>query len=815
VKTIGKILCIAGALAVPNAHAEILPTAVPGHFDWVGNYVTGEALYAECVSLVTSIHANVATWCGSKAVTVAPDSYTSIIGGWIVQSGNNPSYYLSAYACKDSEKIRYFNDSYKCMGITKVTTATPSNPKNNGPSCPDQPSCGNPITIGPGNKVQQEVDYQDQSAGLPLSLTRTYNYGQNSIVGVAGSFGSYWTHQIDRKVQLLTTQVSVNCYTRNDSNVMFCENAPVSNTPQSLSATRPDGKVYVFLRSGNTWVADADVNERLSAQYGVDGVTPEEWTLTTVQGDIEKYDVNGRLTSITARTGVSQRFTYSEGSTNDTSVARLPADAPICPNVQAGVAIKAGLLVCVTDNWNRQIQFEYDSQGRVVKAHDPANQVYMYSYDGATGGCVQDGGVNRACTAGNLTQVTFPDGKTKTYHYNERARINDGTSCGVSNNISPTYGHLVNALTGITDENGVRYASWNYTCHGSVVGSEHAGGVEKVSVFYGTRAVDGSQTNTVTSYLGTVANPITMVRNYHFKLIQGVAKNDSLDQPCVGCEGMMARTYDTNGNVKTSKDWNGNLSNYSYDLARNLETSRTEAVGSSVARTITTEWHPTLRLRTRLAEPLRITTFSYDANGNVTSKSIQPTFDSNGAQGFNAQPNGVARSWTYVYNELGQVTSMTGPLNAKTNYTYDSEGRLAAVKIAEGNITSLDNYDANGRVGRITDPNGLVTDLTYTPRGWLAASSTGGEMTSYEHDGVGQVTKVTLPDGAWVSYSYDPAHRLIGISDRNGNSITYTLDLVGNRISEQVKGAGGVLARQVTRAYNTLNRLTQVTGAQQ
>ena len=36
--------------------------------------------------------------------------------------------------------------------------------------------------------------------------------------------------------------------------------------------------------------------------------------------------------------------------------------------------------------------------------------------------------------------------------------------------------------------------------------------------------------------------------------------------------------------------------NYTFDATRNLETSRTEANGTPSARTITTQWHPTLRL---------------------------------------------------------------------------------------------------------------------------------------------------------------------------------------------------------------------------
>lgn len=75
--------------------------------------------------------------------------------------------------------------------------------------------------------------------------------------------------------------------------------------------------------------------------------------------------------------------------------------------------------------------------------------------------------------------------------------------------------------------------------------------------------------------------------------------------------------------------------------------------------------------------------------------------------------------------------------------------------------------------------------------------------------------KVTFPDGSYVAYTYDDAHRLTDVSDGMGNSIAYTLDLQGNRISEASKDATGALARQVSRVYDSLNNLQQQTGGVQ
>ncbi|MCW7542163.1 RHS repeat protein, partial [Aquabacterium sp. A7-Y] len=64
-------------------------------------------------------------------------------------------------------------------------------------------------------------------------------------------------------------------------------------------------------------------------------------------------------------------------------------------------------------------------------------------------------------------------------------------------------------------------------------------------------------------------------------------------------------------------------------------------------------------------------------------------------------------------------------------------------------------------------------------------------------------------------YSYDDAHRLTGLKDGLGNSVTYTLDNAGNRTKEEIKDPAGVLMRNMTRAYDALGRLKTVTGGLQ
>ena len=70
------------------------------------------------------------------------------------------------------------------------------------------------------------------------------------------------------------------------------------------------------------------------------------------------------------------------------------------------------------------------------------------------------------------------------------------------------------------------------------------------------------------------------------------------------------------------------------------------------------------------------------------------------------------------------------------------------------------------------------------------------------------------PDGSWIGYEYDAAHRQIPVLDNQNNRIEYTLDNAGNRIAENVRDPSNALVRQLTRVMDALGRVQQTTGRQ-
>jgi YD repeat-containing protein len=398
----------------------------------------------------------------------------------------------------------------------------------------------------------------------------------------------------------------------------------------------------------------------------------------------------------------------------------------------------------VTDYAGRQINFTYDVAGRVATMIDSKGGSYSYSY-------------SNTLPEANLTSVTYPDDTPSDLTNNPKRTYIYGELANTSNVSQP------NVLTGIIDENNVRYATYQYDATSQAISTEHAtGGIEKYSLAYNP---DGS--------IG-LTDPLGSVRTTHFTTVLGIVKLTGTDQPGgSGCSAAATNiTYDTNGNVTSRTDFNGTKSCYAYDLSRNLETVRIEGLPGTAdcaasltaasltapARKITTLWHTSYRLPLQIAEPKKLITYNYDPAGNALTHTEQATTDVTGTAGLTPLVQGSPRTWTYTYNGLGQVLTADGPRTDvvdKTTYTYypatdanlGNRGNLATVTNALSQVTTLSNYDANGRVGTITGPNTLVTNLAYFPRGWLKtltlSYSSYVETTQYTYYPTGLLQTIT------------------------------------------------------------------------
>ena len=789
------VVCIWLAAPTPTAHAETITLTRPP----IAGYAYTSSIYPDSGSVAARICAgpgssvdhilfgaigapgyqpNIRVWCYT---TIPPPDWSGEVGwsNWGEFCNLGPGW--------------DWGPNGQC--VLNIPDTQPNPDKNNGDKC----GVGNPIDPGTGNKFQLETDYVAND-GSDLVFRRAYNsspdtvyrkyYSNCAASGPSGTSwnqdpnGYYlqlcaaapnpgmnlikprWTHSYDRKVS----------------------SSYLTGATTGLAVlSRPDGKALRFNLTGGVWAPDRDVADTLVRLSDASGNTTGWVATIATDSSLENYAADGKLMSIVSRAGLTQTLAYSNG-----------------------------LLTSVTDSYGRQLSFTYDASARMISMTDPAGQVYSYQYDA--------NGLVGAVTYPDATPGNTTDNPKRIYHYNEPGL---------------TAISLPAALTGITDENGGRFATWSYDSVGRAISSEHAGSAEKVTLSYGA---DHSAA-TVLDYKDS-ATTANATRNYSFQTVLSVVKGIGVSQPCAsGCGASAAAiTYHSYwGYVASRTDYNGNMTTYTYDTARNLESKRVEGLTSAGSttpqtRTITTEWHANWRLPKRMAEPKRITTYAYNGDGGnycapttalvngipigvLCSKTVTETTDANGSVGFSASsvtPANV-RTSSFTYNSLGQMLTSNGPrtdVTDVTNYSYYTTtsasyriGDLATVTNALGHVTSITAYDAHGRPTSMTDPNGLVTNLTYHPRGWLATRSVGGLLTQFTYDNVGQLTKVTLPDSSFIAYAYDAAHRLYQISNAAGDKLVYTLDLMGNRTKEEVFDAGNNVVQRKNRVFDSLSRL--------
>jgi YD repeat-containing protein len=690
---------------------------------------------------------------------------------------------------------------------------TPSCPRGGGPY--GGLMFGNPIDAATGNKIQVE-DYVQASSAGGFALRWTYKSGRQSSYrpdsplldpdapppalgpAVLRRTTSVWMHRWEHRLY------------RSDSGTR-----PLIRVVRSA-----DLHDTYFHFDGTAWKTSLPSNMRLSERSAAAG---GGYLLFGDDDVVEQYDSGGRLVRVSTLGGLWQDVVWN------------------------------GDVVDRVQSWSgRTLKFTYTPPPRRPRRLESAvvNGQTALRFDFDRRNLV-------------LREVRFADDHTRRYGYDF---LNQ---------------HL---LISIDDEAGNRLATYGYDAGQRASSSWRGIDALKYGIVYPTYTAGGGVLSLaqVTAPTGATATikwrDLQKVWNgFTYRYVSQFL--DSVSARIPGCENLYAAsTNDSAGNLTSRVDFSDRKTCYAYDQVanaqKNLENVRVEGFSGSATcpadlanyqvpadlpleqpqRKITTRWHPAWRLPVQQAEPLRITSWVYNgqpdpSNGNkplfcapdnallpggqpivVLCKRIeQATGDPSGSKGLQATPQGLPRQWSYTYNRFGQKLSEVDP-RAKTSrreYFDDTNaehtvGDLRTTTNAADQTSRYSRYDKAGRLLTMSDANGVVTQYSHTPRGWLKsvtmnppAGGGASEVTGYDHYPTGLLKLATLPDGSTLKYDYDDAHRLTDITDSAGNTVHYTLDEMGNRKGEQLKDQSGTLARSITRVFDDLNRLQNVTGAPQ
>jgi len=620
-----------------------------------------------------------------------------------------------------------------------------------------------PVNLATGRYLYQHQDLFISGRGLPLTITRTYNSGDN----YDGPFGIGWTFNYNINLTLNLSEFAI-------------------------EVMNQDGRrdMYKFLQ-------DPDLNRI----YGIsDKLNLHDMTYSIDRKNGTSYviDTKGRLNAIVDGNDNAITFTYADNN-------NLSQIVDASKRILAVTNDNNGRIIRIQDWSGRTWNYDYDLQGNLIQYTDPMGNQTKYNYDkdhqmtsitDALGNQVmaneynlQGRVITQADASGAVTRFEYdisnkqtteigPLGRKTVYTYNEHWYETSKLDA-LGNTTTDTYDKNGN-INSITDANGYS-TRYEYDDRGNITQIMDAlGDITKIT--YNTR-------DNLTSITDSLGNQTALEYDNNSNLTRVVNATGSTTAYAYDQNGQRIEmvnpnasitkyTCDSNGNLKTRTDPLGNDTVYTYDAIGRV-IKETDANGNATAYT----YNELGQLSTVTDALGGMVTYTYDAVGNMTAMN-----DANG------------HITKYTYDAFNHLKSVTDPLGNNTNYSYDGMGNRISSSDAAGKSTRY-SYDALNRLSQIDYADNTMVKYTYdlvgnrlsmtdshgtTKYGYdslnrlTRVTNSGNDTITYKYDALGNRTGLVYPDGKAVSYQYDAANRLIQVTDQENRSTNYRYDLNGN-----------------------------------
>ncbi len=464
------------------------------------------------------------------------------------------------------------------------------------------------------------------------------------------------------------------------------------------------------------------------------------------------YNADGMLTSITDPVGLVTTFAWS--ATNPPRLTTVTDPAGRATSFEVN---DAGELVQITNPDGSTRQFAYDADHRLTSQTDAGGHTTSYTYDAASA----------------VVRVDRPDGSHSEHVAigSAGAVTDEPGDLGTETNPAPV------ANASYTDAAG---QEWIYTVNAFGLRTSITDPLGRVyrlernvdnllttvwmpSEHFQTFSYDSQGRITVMSGDSSTAYGIDEVH---------ITYDDTVDLPATVTDetiGTWANTYDEHGNLQSVTLPDGRVYTFSYNDHGQ-------------------------RLTVKIAG--EITTYAYNAQGNLATV---------------ADPSGA--TWTLGYDDYGNLASLTDPDGRHTAVSYNALNQPTRYVNSAGEEVLLSYAPALGSADRdgggpvavvtaITDGRGNVSSYAYDEVYNLVRETDAlGHATTYEHDGLGRVTAIVQPTGARVDFEYDALDHVTRKTLSTGEVYTYTYDAETGLLA----GTAGP-AQETAYTYNRFER---------
>ena len=671
---------------------------------------------------------------------------------------------------------------------------------------------------GGANQISISYDDTGNTRTVTNALGKEFIYNTNSfqdVLQIASVAGQASTHTAASTISYLyDSNGYVSQVTDGNGNVTtYVHNA----TGQETSRTEGYGS-SVARTITTTW--DSTWRE------------PDEIVAPNITTDFT-YDSSGRLTQLTQTDTTTQTIPYStNGETRTwtftyyttTGLVGLldTVSGPLSGETTTYTYNSSGFVNSITDPLSHVTNItSINGRGQPLTSVDPNGVTTNYTYNprGWILSVTMNPGATQSQTsftydlAGDITEVTLPNGSTLTYAYDDAHRLTS-----ITNNLGETITYTLNAL-GDRTARVITSATATITKQQTATFDE----LGRVMADIGAAAQTTSYTYDLDNNKITTTDPRSKIYGHAFDALNRLYQQtdpdlyttttvfDAQNRPISMTDARsLVTTYVRDGfgdviqqaspDTGTTVFWyDGNRSVIKKVDARYVETDYTNDL---IGRVLT---------RNFPSDATENVTYTYDATagGNFGVGRLTSVTDQSGSTAFvydalgrvitdTRVVAGNSYSAAYTYDPAGNILTETYPSGRIVTYTRDTLGRISGITTKQNTgapvytVASAVGYEPFGPLSGLTFGNGIAATYTYDQDYQLtsiaAASGTIQNLTN-TYDPAGNITAIAdglLPNRS-QTFTYDDLNRLASANGAYGPQ-TYSYDGVGNRLNRVVGG---------------------------
>lgn len=717
---------------------------------------------------------------------------------------------------------------------------------------------GDPVIADTGEYVFQSNDMVCPHDGRDFAIKRIYRSLTNGPSGTADFGSNFHSNLWIQADEIDSTTVDVYLgtgktyrFTWNSGAGVWdaptgyeqykLEKIPTTGSDYYYQVTDNDGEKYIF-EEETTSTSTPYMVVRTENRYG----QGEDYNYTS--GYLSSIDLNNNLSITITRLPLSHHITLISDSqgrevhyayTSHGASGRLRLVSDLCGTCSPNTAVSFHY------NGSNHINEIYNGDGDTIRSisytsgmvdsyTDYFSNTWSFAYTATTATVTDPVGVDTVYTIdanNNVTQMVAADGETTEatydYSYDGKYRLTeidnpDGTTVSYTHdnrNRVKTIDLMANSTTinmveqSFYDDGRIAYqidamnhrTDYTYNGNKELTAIQYPDGSEKTFTYSGT----------VNGLPDTMTDEAGVERTYQYDAngfnTQVILANGTADEMVE-----LSQTFDLAGRIIAKKLSSQIATTYDYD--------NSGQVVESVQGIYTTD-------------------YGYDANGNMTSKTITDTsgtptevedwsytYDAMGSK-LTETNELVSETTTYTYDKLNRLETTTDPAGVVTRGTYDERGRVSSVQIKTGTSTwhtqKSVTYDSMNRVLVINDGASNATERSYDVFGRLArVTDPTGDYTQYAYDDLGRVMTATRFAGGGTAvskreYTYDNRNRVRkvrqyadadGMANNTLDAVTETsYDTAGKEAWKKVAISSTVML-ETDKSYNSnTGRLTTVT----